>query len=78
MTADSEKPEEVRLTIDDLAVCVPKGTNLIEAAAAVGIEIPFYCYHRHLSVAGNCRMCQVEVNAAPKLSAACHTGVLAD
>ncbi|HQH26672.1 MAG TPA: 2Fe-2S iron-sulfur cluster-binding protein, partial [Oligoflexia bacterium] len=63
----------VKLTIDGKQVCVPKGTNLIEAALSVGIEIPFYCYHRHLSVAGNCRMCQVEIAGMPKLTIACNT-----
>ena len=64
----------VSLTIDGIVVRVPKGTNLIEAAITAGIDIPFYCYHRHLSVAGNCRMCQVEVEGSPKLTIACNTG----
>ena len=67
-------PEMVTLTIDDVEVTVPKGTNLIEAAKTIGTEIPYYCYHRHLSVAGNCRMCQVEIEGAPKLSIGCNTG----
>jgi NADH-quinone oxidoreductase subunit G len=69
-------PEEtkamVHLTIDGVGVTVPKGTNLIEAAATVGIDIPFYCYHRHLSIAGNCRMCQVEIEGSSKLAIACN------
>ena len=69
-------PEIIHLKIDGLEVAVPRGTNLIEAAASVGIEIPFYCYHRHLSVAGNCRMCQVEIEGTPKLSIACNTIVM--
>lgn len=60
-------------TIDGKAVTVPKGTNIIEAAKSAGIEIPFYCYHPHLSVPGNCRICQVEVEGAPKLMIGCHT-----
>ncbi|MGI6525598.1 MAG: 2Fe-2S iron-sulfur cluster-binding protein [Bdellovibrionota bacterium] len=63
----------VSLTIDGQAVVVPEGTNLIEAAATIGIEIPHFCYHPCLSVVGNCRMCQVEVAKAPKLMIACHT-----
>ncbi|MCB0318002.1 MAG: (2Fe-2S)-binding protein, partial [Bdellovibrionales bacterium] len=66
-------PEMVTLRIDDKEVCVPKGTNLIEAAKTVGIEIPHYCYHPHLSVPGNCRMCQVKVEGAPKLMIGCHS-----
>ncbi len=65
--------ENIRLTIDGTEVSVARGTNLIQAAASVGIEIPYYCFHRHLSIAGNCRMCQVEIEGAPKLSIACNT-----
>ncbi|MEZ4753340.1 MAG: 2Fe-2S iron-sulfur cluster-binding protein [Bdellovibrionota bacterium] len=69
----SETVDLVTLTIDDKQVRVPKGTNLIEAAKTVGIEIPHYCYHPHLSVPGNCRMCQVKVEGAPKLMIGCHS-----
>jgi NADH-quinone oxidoreductase subunit G len=57
----------VNVTIDDRPVAVPRGTNLIEAARLAGVEVPHYCYHRNLSVAGNCRMCLVEVGT-PKLT----------
>jgi NADH-quinone oxidoreductase subunit G len=66
-------PEMVTLTIDGKQVQVPKGTNLIEAAKVAGIEIPHYCYHPHLSVAGNCRMCQCSVKGQPKMTIACNT-----
>lgn len=67
------KPQEmVNITIDGKPVVVPKGTNLIEAAKTIGIEIPHYCYHPHLSIAGNCRMCQVEIKGAPKLEIGCN------
>ena len=49
--------------VNGIAVEVPPGTNMIEAAKKVGVEIPHYCYHPHLSVAGNCRMCLVDVEA---------------
>lgn len=49
--------------INDMQVEVPPGTNMIEAAKLVGVEIPHYCYHPHLSIAGNCRMCLVDVAA---------------
>ncbi len=49
--------------IDGIEVEVPAGTNMIEAAAKVGVEIPHYCYHPHLTIAGNCRMCLVDVEA---------------
>ncbi|HMO17257.1 MAG TPA: 2Fe-2S iron-sulfur cluster-binding protein [Oligoflexia bacterium] len=66
--------ELVKITVDGKEVRIPRGTNLIEAALSVGIEIPFYCYHKHLSIAGNCRMCQVKVEGAPKLTIGCNTG----
>ncbi len=47
--------------INDKEVEVPAGTNMIEAAKLVGENIPHYCYHPHLSVAGNCRMCLVDI-----------------
>ena len=56
----------VKLTIDGKAAEAPKGTNLIEAAKSVGIEVPHYCYHPKLQVVGNCRMCLVDVGM-PKL-----------
>lgn len=65
--------ELVTVTIDGKEVRVPKGTNLIVAAEAAGIEIPHYCYHKNLSVAGNCRMCQVQIEGQPKLTIACNT-----
>jgi NADH-quinone oxidoreductase subunit G len=64
-----------KLTIDDTPVEVSDGLNLIEAARLCGVEIPHYCYHPALSVVGNCRMCLVEVEKAPKLQIACNTRV---
>ena len=58
--------QTVKLTIDDKAVEAPRGTNIIEAAKRVGIEVPHYCYHPKLQVVGNCRMCLVDVGM-PKL-----------
>lgn len=68
------KKELVNLTIDDQNIQVPKGTLLIEAAKALGIQIPHYCYHPGLSVVGSCRMCLVEIEKAPKLQPSCATG----
>jgi NADH-quinone oxidoreductase subunit G len=65
----------VNLTIDGVAVSVPKGTMLIEAAKQAGVLIPHYCYHPGLPVAGVCRMCLVEVEKTPKLQIACATAV---
>src|SRR5579872_947964 len=65
----------INLTIDDVAVSVPQGTLLIEAAKQAGVLVPHYCYHPGLPVAGVCRMCLVEVEKAPKLAPACATAV---
>jgi NADH-quinone oxidoreductase subunit G len=65
----------VTLTIDGTEVTVAEGTNLIEAAAAAGIEVPTYCYHPGLSVVGQCRICFVEVEGLPRLVTACSTPV---
>lgn len=72
---EAQQDNLITLTIDGREVRVPKGTNIIEAAKSVEVEVPFYCYHPHLSVPGNCRMCQVEVEGAPKLMIGCHTQV---
>jgi len=64
-----------KLTIDGKEIEVADGLNLIRAADQAGIEIPHYCYHEGLSVPGNCRMCLVEIEKAPKLQIACNTKV---
>jgi NADH-quinone oxidoreductase subunit G len=56
----------VSVFIDGQEVRVPQGTNIIEAAKSVGVEIPHYCYHSHLSVPGNCRMCLTEMGMEMK------------
>jgi len=71
-----ESPSEpVRLTIDEQSVTVPKGTTVIEAARTAGIAIPHFCYHPRLSIAGNCRICLVEIEKMPKNQIACSTRV---
>jgi NADH-quinone oxidoreductase subunit G len=61
------------ITINGKAVDVPEGTTILNAAKRIGVEIPHYCYHPKLSIAGNCRMCLVEVEKFPKLQTACST-----
>jgi NADH-quinone oxidoreductase subunit G len=65
--------ETVKLTIDGVAVEVPKGTGLVEAALAAGIEIPVFCYEPRLGApVGACRMCLCEITPGPpKPQAAC-------
>jgi NADH-quinone oxidoreductase subunit G len=55
----------VKLTVDGIEVEVPAGSNVLQACEAAGKEIPRFCYHERLSVAGNCRMCMVEIEKAP-------------
>lgn len=66
-------PETVTLTIDGIVVEVPKGTGLVEAALAAGIEIPVFCYEPRLGApVGACRMCLCEITPGPpKPQAAC-------
>ncbi|MAE68844.1 MAG: hypothetical protein CME06_00085 [Gemmatimonadetes bacterium] len=61
------------ITIDGKEIEVAPGTRLIDAAEEAGIHIPRFCYHPGLSVAGNCRMCEVEIEGPPKLEPACNT-----
>ncbi|MCI2007996.1 MAG: NADH-quinone oxidoreductase subunit NuoG [Acetobacter peroxydans] len=61
----------VRVIVDGIPVDVPPGSSALQACEAAGKEIPRFCYHERLSVAGNCRMCLVEVARAPKPVASC-------
>ena len=71
--------ELVSVTVDDRNVTVPKGTGLVEAAQAAGIEIPVFCYEPRLGApVGACRMCLVEIEGIPKLQAACTLTVAPD
>ena len=61
-----------KLTIDGIEVEVPAGATIMQACEAAGAEIPRFCYHERLSIAGNCRMCLVEVSPGPpKPQASC-------
>src|SRR5437867_716631 len=62
-----------KLTIDGREVEVAAGTTVIKAAAEAGITVPNYCWHPGLTVAGNCRICLVEIEKMPKLAIACST-----
>ena len=64
--------ELVAVTVDDRQVEVPKGTGLVEAALAAGVEIPVFCYEPRLGPpVGACRMCLIEIEGMPKLQAGC-------
>ncbi|MGB8274529.1 MAG: NADH-quinone oxidoreductase subunit NuoG [Alphaproteobacteria bacterium] len=60
-----------KLTIDGIAIEVEPGTTLLQACEMLGIEIPRFCYHERLAIAGNCRMCLVEMERSPKPIASC-------
>ena len=60
-----------KLTIDGQTIEVPPGTAVIQACEMIGVEIPRFCYHERLSIAGNCRMCLVEMEKSPKPIASC-------
>ncbi|QEX17130.1 NADH-quinone oxidoreductase [Hypericibacter terrae] len=60
-----------KLTIDGQLIEVPAGLTVLQACEIAGAEIPRFCYHERLSVAGNCRMCLVEMEKSPKPIASC-------
>jgi NADH-quinone oxidoreductase subunit G len=64
-----------KLIIDGKEIEVPAEFTLLQACEAAGAEIPRFCYHERLSIAGNCRMCLVEVKGGPKPVASCAWGV---
>ena len=60
-----------KVTVDGVTVEVPNGSTVLQACELAGAEIPRFCYHERLSIAGNCRMCLVEIEKAPKPVASC-------
>jgi len=60
-----------KLTINGIAAEVPPGTTVLQACQSVGVEVAHFCFHERLAIAGNCRMCLVEQEKAPKPIAAC-------
>ncbi|HEY7299081.1 MAG TPA: NADH-quinone oxidoreductase subunit NuoG [Xanthobacteraceae bacterium] len=64
-----------KLIVDDKEIDVPPEFTLLQACEAAGAEIPRFCFHERLSIAGNCRMCLVELVGSPKPVASCAWGV---
>lgn len=64
-----------KIIVDGEEIEVPNSFTLLQAAEAAGREIPRFCYHERLSIAGNCRMCLVELVGAPKPAASCAMNV---
>lgn len=72
----AKQPEKIEVFIDDMKVLVDPGMTILQACALVGIDIPRFCYHDRLSIAGNCRMCLVEVEKSIKPVASCAMPVM--
>ncbi|HTX87668.1 MAG TPA: NADH-dependent [FeFe] hydrogenase, group A6 [Bacteroidales bacterium] len=70
-----ETKAKIGLTIDGLEVNVEEGTSILDAARLLKINIPTLCYHKDLQIAGNCRVCLVEVEGSKTLLASCATPV---
>ncbi|MEO1018546.1 MAG: NADH-quinone oxidoreductase subunit NuoG [Pseudomonadota bacterium] len=64
-----------KLVVDGTEIEVPDHYTILQACEEAGAEIPRFCFHERLSIAGNCRMCLVEVVGAPKPAASCAMGV---
>lgn len=68
----------VTVFINDIEVKVLENSTILQACEKIGIKVPRFCYHEKLSIAGNCRMCLVEIKNAPKLQASCALPVMKD
>ncbi|XP_036401001.1 NADH-ubiquinone oxidoreductase 75 kDa subunit, mitochondrial-like [Megalops cyprinoides] len=75
-TAATAASNMVEVFVDGKPVMVEPGTTVLQACEKMGVQIPRFCYHERLSVAGNCRMCLVEIERAPKPVAACAMPVM--
>jgi NADH-quinone oxidoreductase subunit G/[NiFe] hydrogenase diaphorase moiety small subunit/NADP-reducing hydrogenase subunit HndD len=65
--------KKIKITINEVAVEIEPGTSILDAASQTGVIIPTLCYHKDLCIAGNCRVCVVEIVGQKRLSAACAT-----
>ena len=75
MTMTESSAKQITLTIDGKTVTVPEGTTVLQACEKAASPVPFYCYHPGLTIAGNCRICLVEIVGTPKLQISCYVGV---
>lgn len=71
LSSTTRRLAEVEVTIDGRKVMIEAGLSIIQAAELAGVQIPRYCFHDKLAIAGNCRMCLVDVERMPKLIALC-------
>lgn len=72
----SSGPNLIEVFVNDRPIKVEPGITVLEACARAGIDIPRFCYHERLSIAGNCRMCLVEVEKSAKPVASCAMPVM--
>ncbi|KAA8588112.1 hypothetical protein FQN60_001306 [Etheostoma spectabile] len=75
-TATAAASNLLEVFVDGNPIMVEPGTTVLQACEKVGMQIPRFCYHERLSVAGNCRMCLVEIEKVPKPVAACAMPVM--
>ncbi|XP_039555221.1 NADH-ubiquinone oxidoreductase 75 kDa subunit, mitochondrial isoform X1 [Passer montanus] len=75
-TTATAASNQIEVFVDGRPVLVNPGTTVLQACEKAGVQIPRFCYHDRLSVAGNCRMCLVEIEKAPKPVAACAMPVM--
>ena len=68
--------DTVPVFVDGEEIAVPKGVTVLQACEQAGVDVPRFCYHQRLSIAGNCRMCLVEVEKSPKPVASCAMPVM--
>ncbi|CAI5452371.1 unnamed protein product [Caenorhabditis angaria] len=76
LSAAANAPKKVEVFIDGKKILVDPGMTILQACALVGVDIPRFCYHDRLSIAGNCRMCLVEVEKSVKPVASCAMPVM--
>ena len=66
----------IRVKVNGIKIEIPEGSTVMQACESVGEEIPRFCFHERLSIAGNCRMCLVEIKGNPKPVASCAMPVI--
>lgn len=69
--SSSLKRNDIKVQVNGEDVSVPNGVTVLQAVEVAGVHVPRFCYHDRLSIAGNCRMCLVEVEKSPKPVASC-------
>lgn len=68
----------IRIFVNNFAFFIKKDISILEALSFLGLKVPRFCYHEALSIAGNCRICLVEIDSALKLVASCAQPILAE